>query len=140
MFKKSILAMSAISMVAVPGVADAHHYYGYDNGYGYAQQGYYPQQGYDGQGYYGQGYYNQGYYPQQAYGYGNRYYGRTYGYRYHRCSGTTGTLVGAGAGALLGSSISRGSGYYHRNSGTTGAIIGAALGALVGREVGKSTC
>ncbi|MBW0006909.1 MAG: glycine zipper 2TM domain-containing protein [Sphingomonas sp.] len=130
MFRKSMLAMSAISMVAVPAVADAHHYNGYGNGYGYEQQGYYPQQGYYGQ---------EGYYPQQAYAYGNRYYGRSYGYRNHRCSGTTGTIVGAGAGALLGRSIGRGSG-YDRNSGTTGTIIGAALGALVGREVGKSTC
>ena len=131
MFKKSVLAMSAASMIAVPAVADAHHYYGYDNGYGYEQQSYYPQQSY---------YNQQGYYPQQAYGYGNGYYGRSHGYRYHRCSGTTGTIVGAGAGALLGRSIGRGSGYYHRNSGTTGTIIGAALGALVGREIGKSTC
>ena len=137
MFKKSMIVMSAISMVAVPAVADAHRYYGYDNSYGYGQQGYYPQQGY----YQGQGYYpEQGYYPQQAYGYGNSYYGRSYGYRTHRCSGTTGTIVGAGAGALLGRSIGRGSGYYHRNSGTTGTILGAALGALVGREIGRSTC
>ena len=131
MFRKSMLVMSAISMVAVPAVADAQHYNRYVNGYGYEQQGYYPQQGY---------YSQQGYYPQQAYGYDNRYYGRRHGYRNHRCSGTTGTIVGAGAGALLGRSIGRGSGYYHRNSGTTGTILGAALGALVGREVGKSTC
>lgn len=129
MFKKSMIVVSAISMVAVPAVADAHHYYGYDNGYGYAQQGYYPQQGY---------YAEQGYYPRQAYAYDNGYYG--YGYRRHRCSGTTGTIVGAGAGALLGRSIGRGSGYYHQHSGTTGTILGAALGALVGREIGRSTC
>lgn len=111
MFRKSILAISAISMAAVPAVADAHRYRGYDNGYAYAQ----------------------GYYPQQSYGYGNGYYGRSYEGRRHHCSGTTGTIVGAGAGALLGRSI------VHRNSGT-GTILGAALGALVGRQVGKSTC
>ena len=130
MFKNSMLVMSALSMVAVPVAADAHHYRGYD-GYdqaygGYAQPGYY----------YGQ----EGYYAPQAYGYQNAYYGGDYGYRRHRCSGTTGTIVGAGAGALLGRSIGRGSGYYHQHSGTTGAIVGAAIGALVGREVGKSTC
>lgn len=135
MFKKSMLVITAMSMVAVPAVAEAHHYYGYDNGY-YPQQGYYPAQGYYPQ----QGYYQQqGYYPQQAYGY-DGYYGRGYAYRGHRCSGTTGTIVGAGAGALLGRSIGRGSGYYHQHSGTTGTILGAALGALVGREIGKSTC
>ncbi|MEO6248124.1 MAG: glycine zipper 2TM domain-containing protein [Sphingomicrobium sp.] len=131
MFTKSLLALSALSMVAVPAVADAHHRDGYYN-QSYSQ-GYYPQQGYDQS-------YSQGYYPQQAYGYDNNYYGRSYGYRQHRCSGTTGTIVGAGAGALLGRSLGRGSGYYHQNSGTTGTILGAAIGALVGRQVGKSTC
>ena len=98
MFKRSMLVMSAISMIAVPAVADAHHYSGYDDNYAYGEQGYYPQQGYA----------QQGYYPQQAYGYGNGYYGRSYDYRRHRCSGTTGTIVGAGAGALLGRSLGRG--------------------------------
>lgn len=129
MLKRSMLVLSALSMVAMPAVSEAHRYHGYNNGYGYDQ-------GYAQQGYYQQ----QGYYPQQAYGYDNGYYGRTYGYRDHRCSGTTGTIIGAGAGALLGHSLGRGSGYYHQNSGTTGAIVGAALGALVGRQVGKSTC
>ena len=129
MLKRSMLVLSGLSMLAMPTVSEAHRYHGYANGYGYDQ-------GYAQQGYYQQ----QGYYPQQAYGYDNRYYGRTYGYREHRCSGTTGTIVGAGAGALLGRSLGRGSGYYHQNSGTTGAIVGAALGALVGRQVGRSTC
>lgn len=120
MFKKSMLIISALSMVAVPAAADARHYHGYD-GYG---------QGYDGR-------YEQGYYPQQVDE--SAHYGDGYNYRRHRCSGTTGTIVGAGAGALIGRSIGRGSG-YHRHSGTTGAIIGAALGALAGREVGRSTC
>lgn len=133
MFKKSLLAISALSMLVVPMAAEAHHYRGGYDGYGeayggYGSQGYYPQQGY---------YAQQGYYPQQAYGYQNAYYGD---YRRHRCSGTTGTIVGAGAGALLGRSLGRGNDYYHHHSGTTGAIVGAALGALVGREVGRSTC
>ncbi len=134
MFRRSMLVLSAVSMVGVPAAAEARHHHGYYNGDGYdyqqQQQGYYQQP---------QGYYQQGY-PQQAYGYDNRYYGRTDGYREHRCSGTTGTIVGAGAGALIGRSLGRGSGYYHQNSGTTGAIVGAALGALVGRHVEKSNC
>lgn len=134
MFKRSLLALSALSMVAVPTASQAHRYHGdyenegYDDGYG--QQGYYPQS------YYAQ----QNYYPPQAYGYDNGYYGGGYRYRQHRCSGTTGLVLGAGAGALIGRSLGRGSGYYHHNSGTTGAIVGAALGALVGRHVEKSTC
>ena len=127
MFKKTALVISALSMIAVPGVADAHHYRGY---YGSYDQG-------DDERYYEQ---QQGYYQQPAYGYDNGYYGAGYRYPRHRCSGTTGAIIGAGAGALLGRSMGRGSGYYHQHSGTTGAIIGAALGALAGREVGRSTC
>jgi hypothetical protein len=114
MFKKSTLMISVLSLVAVPATAEARHHHDYD-GYseGYEQMGYYPQQVED-----------------RAY----------YGDRRHHCSGTTGTIVGAGAGALLGRSLTRGSGYYHQHSGTTGAIIGAALGALAGRQVGKATC
>lgn len=122
MFKRSMLIISALSMAAVPVAAEARHYHDYD-GYGLAGDGRYEQPAY---------------YPQQVDE--NAYYGDGYSYRRHRCSGTTGTIVGAGAGALLGRSIGRGSGYYHRHSGTTGAIIGAALGALAGRQVGKATC
>ena len=61
----------------------------------------------------------------------NRYYGRN---QYRRCSGTTGTIVGGAAGALLGRELDGG------RSRTTGTILGAAAGALLGREVGKSTC
>lgn len=132
MFKKTALILSVLSTIAVPGVADAHHYgryysqygRGYDEGYYAQQQGYYPQQ--------------EGYYQPQAYGY-DGYYGAGYRYSRHRCSGTTGAIIGAGAGALLGRSLGRGSG-YHQHSGATGTIIGAALGALAGREVGRSTC
>ncbi|MCA1653433.1 MAG: glycine zipper 2TM domain-containing protein [Sphingomicrobium sp.] len=139
MFKKALLALSAASMVAIPATADAHRYRGYSNGY-YSN-------GYDN-GYYNNGYgyngYNNGYYGQNAYygqrAYNNGYYGRSY--RDHRCSGTTGTIVGGAGGALLGRSIGRSRDYdgYRRGSGTTGTILGAAIGALVGREVGKSTC
>jgi len=131
MFRKSVLAITALSVVAVPAAAEARHHYGYDNGYGYQQQGY-------DQGYYPQqNYYAQGYYPQQSYGY-DGYYGRSYRYSRSRCSGTTGTIIGAGAGALIGRSVGQGS--YRRHSGTTGTILGAALGALAGREIGKATC
>ena len=121
MLKKSMLIVSALSMVVVPVAADAHHYYGYE--------------GYQGDD---RGDEQMGYYPQQVDG--SAYYGNGYSYRRHRCSGTTGMIVGAGAGALLGRSLGRGSGYYHQHSGTTGAIIGAALGALAGRQVGRATC
>ena len=73
----------------------------------------------------------------------SREYRRDYrGYRnldYRRCSsGTTGTLLGAVAGALLGGEIGRGSSYRGRS--TTGTIIGAGAGALLGREVAGGGC
>jgi len=128
MFKRSMLVLSALAIVAVPTASEARGNHGYYDSEDYGDA--------DNQGYEQQ----QGYYQQQAHGYDNGHYGRSYRHRQHRCSGTTGTIVGAGAGALLGRSLGRGSGYYHKNSGTTGAIVGAALGALVGRQVGKSTC
>jgi hypothetical protein len=134
MLRKSMLVLSALSMAAMPTASDAHRHHGYYNSDGYDDgddQGDSDDQGYRQQ---------EGYYPQQAYNYDNGYDGRGYRYRRHHCSGTTGTIIGAGAGALLGRSLGRGSGYYHRNSGTTGAILGAALGALAGRQIGKSTC
>ena len=135
-------AVAASALVALPGAAQADHrdgYYGdryersyrgdrYDRGYSQSQSYYGRNQGYYGnnQGYYGR---SQGYY-------GDRYYDD------RRCSGTTGTIVGGIAGALLGRGIDRsGSGRYgRRDSGTTGAIIGGALGALGGRAIDKSSC
>ncbi|WP_375196074.1 glycine zipper 2TM domain-containing protein [Sphingobium sp.] len=46
-----------------------------------------------------------------------------------RTSGTTGAIIGAGAGALLGRSVDR---YGDRLPGT---IIGAGAGALIGKEI-----
>ena len=58
--------------------------------------------------------------------------------RYHcrRSNGTTGLLVGAALGALLGRAVDT------RGDRATGTIIGAAAGALVGREVerGRTRC
>ena len=118
MAKKFILAAAAASLFAIPGAASAQYYpgYGYNNGY---------QRGYDN---YNRSYSGRGYY-------GQNYYG-------NRCSGTTGTIVGGVAGALLGREVDRGgnSRYGRRDSGTTGAIIGGALGALAGRGIDKSSC
>lgn len=45
-----------------------------------------------------------------------------------RSNGTTGLIIGAGAGALLGRAIDT------RGERTTGTVLGAAAGALLGRE------
>lgn len=98
------------------------------------------------------GYYDNGRYERayrgDRYQRGDRYYGRNqnyYGDRHYngrRCSGTTGTIVGGVAGALLGRQIDRGGRgrWGRRDSGTTGAIIGGAIGALAGRSIAKSSC
>lgn len=54
--------------------------------------------------------------------------------RCRRSDGTTGLIVGAGTGALLGREID--------SSGerTTGTILGGVAGALLGRELERSNC
>jgi hypothetical protein len=46
-----------------------------------------------------------------------------------RSNGTTGLIVGAAAGALLGRAIDT------RGERTTGTVLGAAAGALLGRQI-----
>ena len=62
-------------------------------------------------------------------GYDDRYYCR-------RSDGTTGLIVGAALGGLLGGQLDRG------HSNTAGILIGAGAGALLGREIdrGGLTC
>ena len=57
-------------------------------------------------------------------------------YYCHRSNGTTGLLVGAALGALLGRSVDR------NGDRSTGTILGAAAGALLGREAerGQTRC
>lgn len=52
-------------------------------------------------------------------------------YRCRRGDGTTGLLVGAALGALIGRSIDT------RGERATGTILGAAGGALIGREIAQ---
>ncbi len=82
------------------------------------------------------------------YGYDTRYYGRNYHsqtayrgatwrgndgrYYCHRSDGTTGLIVGAAAGALLGHAVD--GGYNH----TTGTLLGGVVGALLGKSVAQS--
>src|SRR5688500_11390895 len=125
MFSKFTLAAAAgaVALTAMPAAAEAQYRDGYRD-YRYEQS-------YRGDRYRrGDNYYR-----------GNSYYGDRY-YEGRRCKGTTGTIVGGVAGALLGREIARGSGRSFRRggSGTTGAIIGGAIGALAGRAVDKSGC
>jgi len=91
----------------------------YDNGY-YAQR-------------YG-GYYNQGQRYDRRYAQRTYYGGRYYNHYGRRCSGSTGTIIGAIAGGLLGNEIAG------RGDRTLGAILGAGAGALAGRAIDRSDC
>lgn len=53
-------------------------------------------------------------------------------YYCRRSNGTTGLIVGAAGGALLGRAIDT------RGERTTGTILGAAAGALLGREIDRN--
>jgi hypothetical protein len=147
MFKKIGLAalVAATALTALPAAAEARSYYGYGYSQNYYDSPYDYGSGYSG---YGDGYrYRPGdYYYGRNYGsyygrgsYGRNYYGRNY-YR-NRChrDGTTGAILGAVAGGLLGREIDRGGGrhYYRRGNGTTGLIVGGAAGALIGREIAR---
>jgi uncharacterized protein YcfJ len=108
MFKNLALAGAALAMgtaAVAPSVADAQRYRGYDRGY-YDQRDYrsYDRRGYD----------------------------RRYNYN-RRCSnGTTGTIVGAIAGGLLGRAIDT------RGDRTLGTVLGGVGGAVAGNAVEKS--
>ena len=87
------------------------------------------------------------YYQQRAYNqYQPRYYQSPQGMRYwqgddgryycRRSNGTTGLIIGAAGGALLGRAIDT------RGERTTGTVLGAAAGALLGRQLdrGEARC
>jgi hypothetical protein len=53
-------------------------------------------------------------------------------YRCKRPNGTTGLIVGAAGGALIGRAIDT------RGERATGTVLGAAAGALIGRKIDRS--
>jgi uncharacterized protein YcfJ len=75
--------------------------------------------------------------PSAAFAQGGYYHGRVWRdshgrMRCKRPNGTTGLIVGAAGGALIGRAIDT------RGERATGTILGAAAGALVGREIDRS--
>ena len=148
------LALAGVTVTGVASPVSAQDYYGGDRYYSQTS----PYSSYDEDGYraerQAQDYrryaeqQRRDYYERQraaAYqGYGSNGSADAYAYSYrhrhdrgYQChSGTTGALIGAVLGGLLGREIGRG-GYYDRPS-TTGLIVGAGAGALAGRAVGRS--
>lgn len=145
MFKKLSLATAAAvtALVALPAAAEAQprgNAYGYYNNSAHARA-------YHGDRYERRDRYYRGDRYDRRYddrysrrGYDDRYYDERYDERRYdrRCSGTTGTIIGGVAGALLGREVTRDR--YRGRSGTTGAIVGGAAGALAGRAIDKSGC
>lgn len=75
--------------------------------------------------------------PAQAKGYNGKIWRDSQGrYRCKRSNGTTGLIVGAAGGALVGRAIDT------HGERATGTILGAAAGALLGRSIDRSrvTC
>ena len=76
-------------------------------------------------------YYRSGYAPIRVDGRTRIYRGCDYRYYCRRSDGTTGLIVGAALGGLLGSQIDRG------QSNIAGILIGGGAGALLGREIDR---
>lgn len=129
MFKKIAIstAIAASALTVMPAAAQAQSY-GYYPGYGYSSRSYNPR--------YDQRYYSRynGYNAYNPYA-GQTYYQGRYNYNYgYRCNnGSTGTIIGAIAGGLLGSQVAG------RGDRAIGAIIGGAAGALAGREIDRNS-
>jgi len=119
-------AVAASALTVMPAAAQAQTYGYYNQGYGYNGRYYDPR--YDRRSYNGYSPYNGRTYYQGRYNYS---YGNHYGYR---CSnGSTGAIIGAIAGGLLGSQVAG------RGDRAVGAILGGAAGALAGREIDRNS-
>ena len=75
--------------------------------------------------------------PGPALAHGSHYHGKIWRdshgrYRCKRPNGTTGLIVGAAGGALIGRAVDT------HGERATGTILGAAAGALIGREIDRS--
>lgn len=128
LIRNSALALAAAGMAAsAPAAAhDRGHHYGHQNRYEQVNRDRY---GYDTR-YYGSRYHSEPVTRSMRTWRGDdgRYYCR------HN-DGTTGLIIGAAAGALLGRAVD--GGYNH----TTGTILGGVVGALLGKKVAQGgTC
>ena len=118
LLKTGALALAASSMAIGAVPAEARHH----DRHGYSQ--------YDR---YGDRYGERNAYGEPVYGDTHVWRGNDGRYYCRKKDGTTGLIVGAAAGALLGRSVA---GYGDKGLGT---IIGGALGAILGKQVAQNT-
>ena len=127
--KKTILALAAAASLALP-TAQAAAASPYWNGHSYSQRygdrydGYRQTQVYDRYGRYAQ--------PRRITSRDHVWRGNDGRYYCERDNGTTGLIVGAAGGALLGRTIDE------RGDRTLGTVIGGILGGLLGQQIDKS--
>lgn len=140
MFKQLTLTAAALATVATGLAATPAAAQRYDRQRAYEQayqDGYNRDDGYRGyenrRGYDDRGYRDGRRYQDRRYD-DRRYDDRRYYSRSRRCDGSTGTIVGAIAGGLLGNSIAG------RGDRTLGAVLGAGGGALAGRAIDRDGC
>lgn len=84
-----------------------------------------------GNRYYADNYYRGGYRPVRVTRQTRIYRGNNGNFYCRRNDGTTGLIVGAALGGVLGNSVSRG------DSGLLGTLLGAGAGGLIGREIDR---
>ncbi|MEO6153327.1 MAG: glycine zipper 2TM domain-containing protein [Croceibacterium sp.] len=125
LFKSAALALAAssVALSAVPAEARGH---GHAYGHRYEQSNSYDN--------YSNGYGTNGYgYVEPTYQNSRVWQGQNGNYCCQKKDGTTGLVVGAAAGALLGRAVDR------RGDRALGTVLGAAAGALLGKQVAQGT-
>jgi hypothetical protein len=131
--KKTLMALAAASL-AIPAVPAAARDYGHNNW----NDGYRQSQTYDGYRNYDNGRYSTydryGRYnePRRISSRDRVWRGNDGRYYCQRDNGTTGLIIGAAGGALLGRSIDE------HGDRTLGTVLGGILGGLLGQQIDKS--
>lgn len=129
--RKTMLALTlaAVAVPVAPALAEpppwapAHGRRDHDNRYDRYQGNYYQGRYWDGQ--------QRRYYQERRLGRNDRIWERNGRYYCRRNDGTTGLIVGAALGGVLGNSIAG------RGDRTLGTILGVAGGGLLGREIDR---
>ncbi|HIQ17785.1 MAG TPA: glycine zipper 2TM domain-containing protein [Novosphingobium capsulatum] len=128
--KKLVLAamMAATAVSATTAMADPWHGHGHGRGHGYGHDRGYDRGDYDDRGYYRN--------PRRISRDDHVWRGRDGRYYCRRSNGTTGLIIGAAGGALVGRAIDT------RGDRTMGTVLGAVGGGLLGREIdrGNARC